>query len=253
MDILFSDLDNTLIYSHNRKLDDEKIVVEHLKGREQSYMTKRTYNFLIDSEWLNWVPVTTRTEIQYMRLECLDIMHVKYAIVCNGGKLLVDGIEDVQWTKKTLNIVETQLDDLEIAIRLLKNICGKTELHRPDAYMCYVKVDDPKEICGKLVKSVKSKNIEIHHDRRKVYLFAGSVNKGNAVRRFRSRFNVGNTVAAGDDTMDIPMLNEVDYALAASKIFNSVNAYEKNLLEGYIFSNQICEKLEELHAAGLFR
>ena len=253
MDILFSDLDNTLIYSHNRKIDDEKIVVEHLKGREQSYMTKRTYNFLVDSEWLNWVPVTARTEVQYKRLKCMNTMHVKYAIVCNGGKLLVDGIEDAQWTKKTLSIADPQLDDLEIAIRLLKNICGKTELHRPDTYMCYIKVDDPKVICGKLVKNIKSKNIEIQHDRRKVYLFAGSVNKGNAVRRFKNRFDVGNTVAAGDDTMDIPMLNEVDYALATSKIFNSVNASEKKLLEGHIFSNQICEKLEELHAAGLFR
>lgn len=253
MDILFTDLDNTLIYSHNRKLDDEKIVVEYLEGREQSYMTKRTYNFLIDSEWLNWVPVTTRTEVQYKRLKCMDTMHVKYAIICNGGKLLVDGIEDAQWTKETLSLAEPQLDELETAIKLLMDFCEKTELHKPEIYMCYVKVDEPEEIYDKLIKCIRSKKIEIQHDRRKIYLFARSVNKGGAIRRFRNRFNVGNSVATGDDAMDIPMLNEVDYALAASKIFNSVKTSEKRLLEGDIFSNQICEKLEELHAAGLFR
>lgn len=253
MDILFSDLDNTLIYSHNRKINDEKIVVEHLDGREQSYMIRRTYNFLIGSEWLNWVPVTTRSEVQYKRLKYMDTMHVKYAIICNGGKLLVDGIEDAQWTKKTLSLTETQLDDLETAIKLLKDVCGKTELYRPDIYMCYIKVDNPKELYSKLIKLISSKNIQIQHDQRKVYLFTESVNKGNAIRRFRNRFDVGNSVAAGDDTMDIPMLNEVDYALVSSKIFSSVYASNKELLEGDIFSNQICERLEELHEAGLFR
>lgn len=253
VDILFSDLDNTLIYSHNRKLDDEKIVVEHLEGREQSYMTKRTYNFLIDSEWLSWVPVTTRTEVQYKRLKCMDTMRVKYAIICNGGKLLVDGNEDAQWTKNTLSLVETQIDDLETAINMLKDTCRQAELHRPEIYMCYAKVKNPKEICGRLIKIMRSKNIKIQHDQRKVYLFTESVNKGNAISRFRNRFNVGNSIAAGDDTMDIPMLNEVDYPLAASKIFNSVNASRKELLEGDIFSNQICERLEELHTAGLFK
>lgn len=251
--IFFSDLDSTLIYSHNRKIDDEKIVVEHLDGREQSYMIRKTYNFFIDAEWLNWVPVTTRTEVQYKRLKCMEAMHVKYAIVCNGGKLFVDGIEDAQWTKDTLCLVEAQLGDLEAAINVLKDFCGKTELHKPEIYMCYVKVDDPKEIYDKLIKCIRSKNIKIHHDRKKLYLFVDSVNKGSAIRRFRNRFDVGNSVAAGDNEMDIPMLNEADYALAASKIFNVIKTAEKELLEGDIFSDQICKSLEELRAAGLFR
>lgn len=253
LDIFFSDLDNTLIYSHNRKINDEKIVVEHLEGREQSFMTMQTYNFLIRSEWLNWIPVTTRTEVQYKRLNCMDATHAKYAIVCNGGKLLVDGIEDVKWTEKTLGLAETQIDELETAIKILKDTCGQAELHRPDIYMCYVKVENPEEICGKLVKFISSKSIEIQHDQRKVYLFAGNVNKGSAVRRFMNRFDVGYTVAAGDDVMDIPMLNEVDFALAASKIFHSVVVSPKELLEGDIFSDQICKRLKDLYTAGLFR
>lgn len=253
MDILFSDLDNTLIYSHNREIGDKKIVVEHLEGREQSFMTEQTYNFLVGSEWLNWIPVTTRTEVQYKRLNCMDAMHVKYAIVCNGGKLLVDGVEDVQWTEKTLGLARTQIDELETAVKMLKDTCGQAELHRPEIYMCYVKVEDPKEICDRLTKFIRSKSVEVQHDRRKVYLFAGSVNKGNALRRFMNRFDAGYTVAAGDDMMDIPMLNEVDFALASGKIFNSVNVSKKELLEGDIFSDQICERLEKLHTAGLFR
>ena len=53
MSILFSDLDNTLIYSHNRELSKPKVVIEHLDGREQSFMTQYTYDFLASADWLS--------------------------------------------------------------------------------------------------------------------------------------------------------------------------------------------------------
>ena len=55
MSVLFSDLDNTMIFSHHREIGNKKIVVEHLDGREQSFMTEFTYDFFTKADWLNIV------------------------------------------------------------------------------------------------------------------------------------------------------------------------------------------------------
>ena len=65
MSVFFTDLDNTMIYSHHREIGKPKIVVEHLDGREQSFMTEFAYDFLLSADWLDIVPVTTRTKQQY--------------------------------------------------------------------------------------------------------------------------------------------------------------------------------------------
>ena len=46
MTALFSDLDRTLIFSHRVELPGEKLPVELLEGRVQSYMTRRTLAYL---------------------------------------------------------------------------------------------------------------------------------------------------------------------------------------------------------------
>lgn len=43
---LFTDIDNTLLYSYRREIGENKVVVEHINGKIQSYMTKRSYDFL---------------------------------------------------------------------------------------------------------------------------------------------------------------------------------------------------------------
>ena len=61
MTAFFSDLDRTLIFSHRIALPREKLVVELLNGREQSYMTCRTLAYLQNAAWLRLVPVTMRS------------------------------------------------------------------------------------------------------------------------------------------------------------------------------------------------
>ena len=94
MKILNIDMDNTLIYSYKHDIGREKINVELYNGREISYITKRTFELLneIKKRFLI-VPTTTRTKQQYERI-FLGIGLIKYALVCNGGVLLVDGKPD---------------------------------------------------------------------------------------------------------------------------------------------------------------
>ena len=102
-------------------------------------------------------------------------------------------------------------------------------------------------------KRIESENVRVENDRRKVYIFTAAVNKGNAVKRFKKIVNAGKTVAAGDDIMDIPMLNGVSVALASNRIFDKINVTEKQQLCGEIISDLICGSLEDMHNSGILK
>ncbi len=96
----FSDLDNTLIFSYKHDIGEKKRCVEIYQGREVSYITERTYGLLkYAASRLLFVPVTTRTEEQYRRID-LGVGVPSYALVCNGGVLLINGQEDAGWYRE---------------------------------------------------------------------------------------------------------------------------------------------------------
>lgn len=251
MSVFFTDLDNTLIYSHNRNITEEKMVVEYLNEREQSYMTKYSNSFFQSASWLQIIPVTTRTYAQFSRLTCIDNLSIEKAIICNGGMLLINGIEDEEWSVETMRLAADQLGDVDNAYKLLQEKYPAIVVHRPTPYMIYFKSEKPKQTNLKLQQLIDPDKISIWNDRRKVYLFAKCINKGDAVRRFKNRFEVENDIAAGDDLMDISMLNLCNYAFASERIAPMI--INKNVfhLKGEILSNQICEQLHRLHIDGI--
>lgn len=251
MNVFFSDLDNTLIFSHRHHISEDKIVVEYLDGKEQSFMTRMTWNSLINLTGITLVPVSTRTETQYFRLICMQELHPKYAIICNGGKLLIDGKEDKLWTEETYNICSLSERCMNQAIRELVRISSGSEGHRPESYMYYTSVEFPQKVRSELLDVVDSEKVAVCCDSRKVYLFSKNINKGEAVRRFKSRFEVRDTIAAGDNEMDIPMLNEVRLALAAEGIYPQITAQEKIKLTGDNYSDQICKALDKYTKTGV--
>lgn len=247
MSILFSDLDNTLIYSHHRQIGKSKIVVEHLEGKEQSFMTRFAYDFFSTAFWLSIIPVTTRTEQQYKRIECTSSLRIKYAIVCNGGKLLVDGKEDKEWSYETYIRTRDHYDSLEDATERLSVLCKKNIVHRPEKYMTYVKCCDPESVYEALISQVDPERVNIQKDERKVYLFANGITKGSAVERFRKKMKTGVVFAAGDSFMDISMLNKADYAFASPDIYEYVTSRNKIKIERDLLSDGICKYMCEMN------
>ena len=242
---LFSDLDNTLIYSHNRKITQDRIVVEHLDGHEQSYMTKYTYEHFRFNENIELIPITTRTLAQYSRLEFIDAFNIREAIVYNGGMHLINGIEDFAWSKETMQMVNDQLEDFESAVTILeKNYAGNHTVHRPVPYMAYVKTDSPKNACEEIREKVNLENVTVQNDHKKIYVFASRINKGTALQRFCKAKNLRAEMVAGDDVMDISMLNYADCAFVSEKIADLVNNKHKVVLTGEILSDQLCDGIE---------
>ena len=246
----FTDLDGTLIYSHRRNLPEPRIAVEIIHGREQSHMAEETFAFLKGADWLQIVPVTTRTEEQYRRLLRTEELRIRQAILCNGGKLLTDGREDPDWTAETMARVRMVLPALEEAADLLRSLSPESEIRHPEPYYFYAAAEDPAAVCSALKKKIRGKRLQAFHDRRKVYLFPDSIRKGDAVRRFIRRFGVGVSAAAGDGPADVTMLNAVDLPMAAEAIFGRVRNAEKRKLGGEIISGGICEQLGAWHREG---
>lgn len=244
--VFFTDLDHTLIWSHRYNLPEDKICVELLNGQQQSFMTGPTWRFLTGNPGISIVPVTTRTELQYRRLTCMDAIGVRSAIVCNGGKLLINGVEDSDWTQETLLMAEPEIPALRKAAEHLRNYMAGPDLHEPEPYMVYARCEDLGAVCESLRAVTEPDMVYAAHDRRKVYLFCRSVTKGSALRRFRQRFHVDYAVAAGDDPLDVPMLNEADYAMFPESLSGSVRHGRKHILRGEIFSDEICRELNTL-------
>ncbi|MBQ9140495.1 MAG: sucrose-6-phosphate hydrolase, partial [Lachnospiraceae bacterium] len=91
------DMDNTLIYSYKHDIGESKRCAEIYQGREISFMTDKTSKLLRElARKVLIVPTTTRTRQQYERID-LGLGKIPYALVCNGGVLIKDGVEVEDW------------------------------------------------------------------------------------------------------------------------------------------------------------
>lgn len=244
----FSDLDNTLVYSHRVSLPGECIVVEYLNNRIQSYMTKKTYDFFIESNEVVLIPTTTRTCEQYARLSgTFAKFGCRYALVCNGGVLLDNNEIDLEWLSETKRIAGDELSDLNKISKLFLRFFPKESIHYVSDIMLYAKTDNPASDAARLTSELNTESLNVYYDNRKVYCIPSSINKGNAIKRFANRMGITWTVAAGDSAPDIPMLNVSDLAILPSNLSNAVDHAQKFVAENSkCFSDYTCDVLSEI-------
>lgn len=248
---LFCDLDHTLIYSHRVPIALNKIVVEYLNGKEQSYMTQGTYEFLCKQNCVHLIPVTTRSKTQYERI---SVFHkelcCKYALICNGGVLLVDGIEDPEWYSETLSLISPELSELQTIKELAQQALPKSLLHDICGLFFYIKHESPALFAKQLRQVAHPKNICILHDRHKVYCLPSMLNKGNAIERFAKKFGEAISIAAGDSEFDIPMLARADTRIIPSALERQLPAENTITISSSVFSDGICDYLNTIAKRG---
>ncbi len=71
-----------------------------------------------------------------------------------------------------------------------------------------------------------------------------------AAVRYKKKMSVEIDVAAGDDLMDVPMLNLARYAFASSKIASLVRNENLIIVEEDQMADRICGELQRLHSTG---
>lgn len=210
-----SDLDNTILYSYKHEIGETKNCVEVYQGRQISYMTHETARLLSGlKEKMSIVPTTTRTVEQYKRLD-LSVISPKYALVCNGGALLVDGEEDMDWYKESLALISDSREMLKYGEWLLgqdENRCF--EVRNIKGLFIFTKSEKPFTSVMWLKERLDESLTDIFSNGAKVYIVPKRLNKGMAVSRFQKRYPSDLVIAAGDSEFDIPMLNEARLAVA---------------------------------------
>ena len=241
----FSDLDNTLVYSHRVSPPGERVVVEYLNDRIQSYMTKKTYDFLNESNGIFLIPTTTRTCEQYARLsETFTQFGCRYALVCNGGVLLDNNEVDLEWLAETKEIAGYELSSLYVASKMLLGLYPEEHIHSASNIMLYAKTDTPALDADRLISLLNTEGLNVYYDSRKVYCIPSSINKGSAIKRFSNRMGITWSISAGDSVSDISMLQATDTAILPYKLSNFVENKQKHIADNsQCFSDYICDVL----------
>lgn len=248
MRVVNLDLDNTLIYSYKHDIGSEKIAVERYQGREISYITEKTYRLLkqIKEQFLV-VPTTTRTKEQYERID-LKAGAFPYALVCNGGVLLVKGERDDVWYRVSKELVSEGMRELRKARKLLeKEPLRKFEVRFIEDLFLFTKCSDSLTAAAKLRGELDRNTVDVFCNGEKLYVVPKQLDKGTAVRRFREYIGAAEVIAAGDSEFDMPMADAADVGIVPAgfcKKYSPAGGLREMKGEG-IFSDEMLSWIAE--------
>lgn len=222
-----SDLDQTLIYSHktfiSKEVDEQIRPVERLDDRFISYMTQNALSALKKiTQRVLFVPVTTRTKLQYQRINFLayDITY-QYAVTSNGGTIFSEGVEDQDWSQfirsgrdKCLAVGDLihRFDEIAHPSWVIKD-SGK--LADDLFYYCLIEREKiPVTELAAFKIWANENNWELSVQGRKLYLVPLNINKKAAIQFIKEKEGMSCVVAAGDSLLDLEMLKAADLAFA---------------------------------------
>lgn len=214
MKILCTDLDNTIIYSYKHDIGNEKMNVELYKEREISFISNHTFELLkkVKEEFLV-IPTSTRTIEQYERIN-LKIGTFKYALVCNGSVLLVDGKKDKDWYEESLRLAKPSNLEVKKALEYLENDKRRTfELRYIEDLFVFTKCYKSETVVNELREYLDKNLVSVFNNKEKVYVLPTSLSKGKAIERLRKYLKAEFIIAAGDSEFDISMVEAADVGL----------------------------------------
>ncbi len=213
--ILFAcDLDNTLIHSYKHKVDGD-ICIEIYNGREQSFISSRAVEMLKEiAEKILFIPVTTRSIEQYNRIEWLEGTTPEFAVVSNGANLLQNGEINLNWQKDFYKNIRPYENELQRQLERFSQDKNFTISRIVDGSFLFLKSNDDADIKKVSEEIQGDTNLVVEYSGRKIYLFPPNLNKGAALLKLKEIFEPAKTFAAGDSSIDIPMLQVADVAFA---------------------------------------
>lgn len=219
--VIICDLDNTIIFSHRHDIGD-KIPVEKLNGKNQSYMTIAGYVSLQMKKRDEFIPLTTRRFDQYKRLSFFKDGRIPhYAMIDNGGVLLIDGNEDISWKTESLDLISKDNKSIR---RIQKKYSAITLTMVQDGMVLYIKSDS---LANEIEYDALSYGLLYFRHRNKNYVCSSALEKGKAIGRFKKRFHPNHIVVAGDSEIDLSMIQEADEAYMSTALIGQVPADAK--------------------------
>ncbi|TAJ09700.1 haloacid dehalogenase [Marinilabiliaceae bacterium JC017] len=235
--IFASDLDQTLIYSKNfmakhgdNQIGDNLSIIEYYQGLPLSYIHKDVITILKKMD-LNgcFVPVTTRTEEQFKRIDFSRFgINPRYAVTTNGAKVLKNGAVDEQWQKhiqfklSQINLNADAIADIikdmlspEVVkkIRVAEGVFSYCVLNRDLLNLQQVEV---------IREKLGPEGWEISLQGTKLYFMPGVISKWDAMEYVCTQLGVERVISAGDSLLDLPLLRQAEIGLVPGhgEIFN---------------------------------
>ena len=183
---MFSDLDGTLIFSAAKRLPGD-VLVELRGGEEISCVTSRQAELL---PGLEVIPVTTRSIEQYRRI-AIPGFSPEFAIVDNGGTLLVNGIPDPEWSQRSRECALSCAVELAECRRILElDVHRSFEIRMVDGLFLFTKSDRPEQTL-EVMRAAAGNAVNCWSTGQKVYAIPAGICKGRAVRRLAERIFPG--------------------------------------------------------------
>lgn len=219
------DLDRTLIYSKNSlwltgadRDAPAMIVAEVYDGAPLSFMTAAARDLLVAVKHAaSFVPVTTRTQAQYERVQ-LPGPASEYAVTSNGGVILHHGRPDSVWNRHLtdrLNTLCAPLEDLETHLSNPDFAPWILRRRRAEDLFVYAIIDRaamPESFLAELVELCAAAGWGVSVQGRKLYCVPLPVNKADALAEVARRTGADTVLAAGDSLLDQDMLHRADLA-----------------------------------------
>ena len=230
--LIACDLDQTLIYSRRAfrlpegEPEPEVVIAEYLDGQPLSHLTRFAADGLRElAERVPIVPVTTRTLVQYQRVD-LGFTPT-YAIAANGGHLLVDGQADPGWAEQVRGrlaaagrpLAEVHALALAIAEKAAEDGSDWVRTVREaDGFFAYLVATDRAAIpdLTQLEAELAHAGWGVSVQGRKVYLVPRALTKEAALAEVMRRTGAVRLAAAGDSLLDLGMLSMADVAIRPS-------------------------------------
>ena len=225
--IFASDLDQTLIYSKKflEGLSDEEkkhiVMVEDKSEDIRSFMSSRTAEKIKKYMEKNiFIPATTRTIEQFRRVFIFqNELYSKYAVVSNGGNIIVDGVVDREWNETILKKIKDECIAKEEIIKKfseIKDNSWSSEYKEADDLFYYFIVNPeiyPAEKMKSFEKWLNENGWMLSLQKRKLYMIPKVVDKQHAVKYIAEKEGVNYICSAGDSKLDFKMLKNSDKAV----------------------------------------
>lgn len=227
------DLDRTMVYTNNSmalpELDATTFlrVAELYKHKPLSYLTEAAHSMLeVINENAFFVPVTTRTIEQYSRIRIPGMTEAnfsantadQYAVTSNGGRILVNGKEDEDWSKEIAYKLQATCAPLEDVTELLSKADDETWLVMRRtaedlfAYLVLDRAETPQSFLDDVTSQMAEWNWSVSMQGRKFYCVPSFLTKGVAFQEVVSRTGADYSMAAGDSLLDIPLMEAATIA-----------------------------------------
>jgi hydroxymethylpyrimidine pyrophosphatase-like HAD family hydrolase len=249
--LFLTDLDSTLIWSHRHEQPSDCVWVEELNGRQQSFMTAASYRYFLQQKQYAVVPVTTRDQAQYARLQGTFAKFGWHtALICNGAVLLHDGMEDKEWWAESERISAHEVPHLLKLRDAAVNLVGAEAVIYVEPFFLYVRSTEVPNVYERLKAQADPQYLAVYPVAGKVCCVPQSLSKGAAAKRFLAYTGQNGYIAAGDSAFDISLPAEAKIALYPENLREQITeSATRHFCRGH-FTDEICDYLESLQNRG---